>query len=51
MGLTNKIPNTKWLTNLFNLTKEEIYSVLENENGFLITQYKEYNSDLVRDFD
>ena len=51
MGLTNKISNTKWLTNLFNLTKEEIYSVLENENVFLITQYKEYNSDIVKDFD
>ena len=50
MGLKEKISRANWLSELFELTDNEINSILQDENAYLIVQYKEYNSELIRDF-
>lgn len=51
MGIKDKITNSKWLVELFGLSEDEIYSILQNDSGYLITQYKAYNSELITTFD
>ena len=46
LGLSDKISKSDWLSELFELSKEEIDSILDNSNAYLITEYKQYNSDL-----
>ena len=50
MGLKDKIEKANWLSELFKLTKDEILSILENENAYLISEYKQYNLDLANTF-
>ena len=50
LGLKDKIEKANWLSDLFELTEDEIYSILENDNAYLITEYKKYNSDLANQF-
>ena len=50
LGLKDKISNSNWLSALFELTSEEITSILEEENGYLIQQFKNYNTELVNEF-
>lgn len=51
MGIKEKIDNSNWLVDLFDLTEDDIYSILQNQNGYLITQYKAYNSELIETFE
>ena len=50
LGLSEEIEKSDWLSELFELTKEEISSILGNNNGYLLTEYKKYNSDLATKF-
>lgn len=51
MGIKEKIDNSNWLVDLFDLTEDEISSILQDQNGYLITQYKAYNSELIETFE
>ena len=50
LGLQNKISKANWLKELFELTEEEISSILEDENAYLVTEFKKYNNNLVSKF-
>ena len=50
MGLKDKISKANWLSEIFNLTNDEISSIIEDTNSYLITEYKQYNKDLASQF-
>ena len=50
MGLEDKISKANWLSEVFNLTEEEISSIILNNDAYLITEYKHYNKDLAEQF-
>lgn len=49
LGLPKEIKNAIWLYTLFNLTKDEIHSIL-GENEYLYTTYLEYNKELSKTY-
>ena len=50
LGLPEEIEKATWLTSLYNLTPDEIDSVL-GKNNFLDTSYIDYNGQLAEQFD
>ena len=50
MGIKDKIEKANWLSDLFELNQNEISSILENDDAYLITEYKKYNVELANKF-
>ena len=43
LGSQEKISNSSWLNEIFSLNDSEIYSILLDENAYLIQEYKNFN--------
>ena len=50
IGSKEQIANSKWLTDLFELTESEVNSVLLNEDCYLVKEYKKFNENLAEKF-
>ena len=49
LNIPEKISNSKWLYDLFNLTENDINSIL-GKDSYLYDKYKQFNSDLSKNF-